>query len=59
MLERIDELSQEQGTVLRLAYVDGLSQAEISEKLGMPLGTVKSRTRLAFTALRRTLGITP
>ncbi|HQF31687.1 MAG TPA: sigma factor-like helix-turn-helix DNA-binding protein, partial [Hyphomicrobiales bacterium] len=32
---------------------DGMSQAEIAEHTGLPLGTVKSRTRLAFARLRR------
>jgi RNA polymerase sigma factor (sigma-70 family) len=51
----MSELPQEQLSLLRLAFFDGLSHSEISEATGLPLGTVKSRIRLAFTRLRRTL----
>ena len=43
--------------VIELAYFGGLSQREISERTGMPLGTVKSRTASAFKRLRRELTI--
>jgi Sigma-70, region 4 len=42
---------------LELAYFGGLSQKEISERTGVPLGTVKSRTASAFKALRGELTI--
>jgi len=41
--------------VLQLAYEGGLSQSEISSRLGWPLGTVKTRTRRALASLRDTL----
>ena len=41
--------------LLRLAFFDGLSHRDIADQLGMPLGTVKSRLRLAFDKLRRVL----
>jgi RNA polymerase sigma-70 factor, ECF subfamily len=45
-------LPAEQLQVIQLSFVDGLSQHEIAAKLDLPLGTVKSRMRLAFEKLR-------
>lgn len=45
-------LSVEQREALLLAYFGGYSQSEISEKLGLPLGTVKTRMRLGMMKLR-------
>lgn len=45
-------LPEDQVRLLRLAFFDGLSHSEIAEKEGVPLGTVKSRIRLAFGKLR-------
>jgi len=42
----------EQVAVLQLAYHEELSQTEIAAKLGLPLGTIKSRMRLAYAHLR-------
>ena len=44
-----------QKEVIVLAYFQGLSQSEIAEKLGQPLGTVKTRVRLAMQKLRAEL----
>lgn len=45
-------LPPEQLQVIQLSFVDGLSQAQIAARLALPLGTVKSRMRLAFDKLR-------
>ena len=45
-------LSTEQREALHLAYYGGYSQSEISERLGVPLGTVKTRMRLGMMKLR-------
>ncbi|MEM7069979.1 MAG: sigma-70 family RNA polymerase sigma factor [Pseudomonadota bacterium] len=49
------QLPTEQKQVIELAYISELSQTQISKQLGIPLGTVKSRTRLAFETIRRKL----
>jgi RNA polymerase sigma factor (sigma-70 family) len=48
-------LPRDQFTLVKLAFFDGLSHANIAERLKLPLGTVKSRLRLAFARLRRVL----
>jgi len=39
--------------VVQLSYVEGLSHSEIAERLSLPLGTVKSRMRLAYEKIRQ------
>lgn len=46
------ELPLEQREVIELMYFDGLSQSRIAARLGLPLGTVKSRTLLGMRKLR-------
>jgi RNA polymerase sigma-70 factor, ECF subfamily len=41
---------------VRLAYFQGLTHSEIAGRLGIPIGTVKTRLRLAFDKLRVALG---
>ncbi|MBY6189523.1 sigma-70 family RNA polymerase sigma factor [Microbulbifer agarilyticus] len=51
----LQSLPPEQSHVIEKAYVEGKSHSEISEELGLPLGTVKSRVRLALKKLQSTL----
>ena len=44
-------LPSEQLEVVKLAYLGGMSQSEVAHKLAIPVGTVKSRMRLAYTKL--------
>lgn len=48
-------LPEEQRAVVRLSYFGGLSHSEIAEQLDLPLGTVKTRLRLALDKLRVSL----
>ncbi|GAB4539872.1 MAG: sigma-70 family RNA polymerase sigma factor [Anaerolineae bacterium] len=52
----VAELPPEQRQVLTLAYFKGYTHREIAETLGQPLGTVKTRIRLAIHKLRDALG---
>lgn len=54
--ESLKALPPEQRAVLVAAFYDGLSHGEIAVAHGLPLGTVKSRIRLAFGHLRGVLG---
>jgi len=51
----ITELPDEQRALINDAFYEGLSHSQIAEKTGLPLGTVKSRIRLAFNRLRKLL----
>lgn len=52
----LSQLPEEQQRPLVLAYFDGLTQSEIAERLGAPLGTVKTRMRTGMLKLREVLG---
>ncbi|WP_311224033.1 MULTISPECIES: sigma-70 family RNA polymerase sigma factor [unclassified Acidovorax] len=54
--EAMRQLSQDQAHILRLSFFEEHPHARIAEELGIPLGTVKSRVRLAVNHLRRLLG---
>lgn len=55
----LTSLSSEQRQVIELAYFNGLTQPEIAAKVGIPLGTVKGRQRLALAKLHRSLTSVP
>ncbi len=52
----LGELPTEQREALVLAFFGGLSHAELAERLGQPLGTIKTRIRLGLRRLRSLLG---
>lgn len=49
------KIPPEQMEILVLSFIDDVPQAEIARRLRLPLGTVKSRMRLAYGHLRKTL----
>lgn len=51
----LNQLNENQRTVIYLAYYEGLSQTEMAEHMGQPLGTVKSWVRAALKKLREDL----
>ena len=55
VLAALAELSPEQREVIELAYYGGYSHSEIAAAKGLPLGTVKTRTRLGMSRLRELL----
>jgi RNA polymerase sigma-70 factor (ECF subfamily) len=54
--EAFSVMSAEEREVILLGYFEGLSSTEIAERIGKPIGTVKSRTRSALEKLRGALG---
>ena len=48
----LQDLPTDQREVIELAYFGGMTQGEIAAKVGVPLGTVKGRSRLALEKLR-------
>jgi RNA polymerase sigma-70 factor, ECF subfamily len=51
----LKELPEEQKAVVEMAYYQGLTHVEIADKTSLPLGTVKSRLRLALEKIRASL----
>jgi RNA polymerase sigma-70 factor (ECF subfamily) len=56
--QAINGLPDDQRQVVELAYFHGLTMSELAGRLNLPLGTVKSRLRLAMMKLRTRLGAT-
>jgi RNA polymerase sigma-70 factor (ECF subfamily) len=54
--EALTKLNPTQRSVIELAYFEGLSQTKLAEKMGQPLGTIKTWVRTALTNLRAELG---
>jgi len=52
----IAKLNPNQQKVIELAYYEGLSQTEMAERMGQPLGTIKTWVRAALSVLRQELG---
>lgn len=52
----LEVLPRDQREVVHMAFFEDLTHAEIAEKLALPLGTVKSRLRLAFAKVRGQIG---
>ena len=55
VLAALQHLQPDQRGVIELSFIQDLSQSEIAKKLDLPLGTVKSRMRLAYGKLRERL----
>ena len=55
--EAIEELPPDEREVVRLQHVEELTQAEVAERLGVPIGTIKSRSFRAHRRLAARLGV--
>jgi len=53
--QQLSALKEDQKQIIELAYFEGFTQNEISQKLGIPLGTVKTRMRTAILELKKIL----
>lgn len=55
--ERLNKLKAQESHLIRLAVYGGLSHNEIAEKVGLPIGTVKSQIRRGLKKIRYSLGL--
>ncbi len=51
--QEVEKLPEEQRVLIEMAYFQGYTQSQLSEKLDIPLGTIKTRIRNAIVALRK------
>ena len=49
----MEQVPTDQMVVIKMAFEEELSQTDIATRLGIPLGTVKSRMRLAYARMRK------
>ena len=57
LAKAVASLPADQRQVIEMAYFEGLSQTRIAQRLGEPLGTVKTRVRLGMNKLRQALPV--
>ena len=57
LTEVLDKLPSEQRLVVEYLYLKGYTQSEMSDELDIPLGTVKTRMRMAMSTLRTILNV--
>ncbi|MER7575781.1 sigma-70 family RNA polymerase sigma factor [Streptomyces sp. NPDC126514] len=57
LTDELEKLPEQQQTVLRMAFFEDLTQAQIAERTGLPLGTVKSHTRRGLMRLKNRLEV--
>lgn len=57
VIDILKRLPDDQKFVVEQLYLNGYSQSELADEFNIPLGTVKTRLRLAMQQLRTTLGI--
>lgn len=55
VIAALAQLSDNEQQILKMAYYDSLSQSDIAQRLGIPLGTVKARARRGLLKLRQAL----
>lgn len=53
LMDNLNKIEEKYALILRLKYLEGYTQEQISENINIPLGTVKSRQKIALTRLRK------